>query len=87
MTFTTVPFTVPRTFGELVQLVMPKCYQMSAQRVDLVCDTYITPPKKDVEHRRRRSDNAPHHLSTAEMSTRFVEGTTIDSEQTCPQDL
>ena len=57
---------LPRTYGELAELILNKLCKMSP-RVDLVFDTYCTPSVKDVEHGRRSADDCMYTITGPEQ--------------------
>ena len=57
---------LPRTYGELAELILSKLCKMSP-RVDLVFDTYCTPSVKDVEHGRRSADDCMYTITGPEQ--------------------
>lgn len=54
--------SLPNTYGEIASVILRKLCEMS-QRVDMICDTYVVPSVKDLEHSRRCADDAMYTIT------------------------
>ena len=64
--------SAPQSYGKLAELLLQRLCSMS-QRIDFVCDTYISPSLKDTERRRRSGTETTFKIT--------------GPDQRCPRDL